>query len=159
MNFKHFKAVLSLILCAVLIAVMALVATGCSDNKNDHASLSSQEEISSLVSSESDTSLPTVGEGKKSFSLTITDQAGKKTVLIVKTDKKTVGEALIDNKLIEGEQGEYGLYIKKVMGIKADYDTDKTYWSFYIDGQYALTGVDSTKIDEKSKYELKIEKG
>ena len=46
--------------------------------------------------------------------------------------------------IISGEESDYGLYIKEVIGITADYDTDGTYWAFYIDGQYAATGVDMT---------------
>ncbi|MBQ2119193.1 MAG: DUF4430 domain-containing protein, partial [Clostridia bacterium] len=53
----------------------------------------------------------------------------------------------------------YGLYVKKVNGITADYDTDKAYWAFYLNGEYASTGVDSTDIDENVKYSLVYTKG
>ena len=76
----------------------------------------------------------------------------------IKTEEKTVGAALLGVGLIEGENSEYGLYVKKVNGITADYDTDGTYWAFYINGQYATSGVDKTDIEPGASYEFKIEK-
>jgi len=36
----------------------------------------------------------------------------------------------------------------------ADYDVDQTYWAFYINGEYAVSGVDTTDIDENAVYKL-----
>lgn len=72
----------------------------------------------------------------------------------IHTDKATVGEALLEHKLISGDAGEFGMYIKLVNGITADYDIDKSYWAFYINGEYAMSGVDMTDIDETVKYQL-----
>lgn len=76
----------------------------------------------------------------------------------IHTDKKTVGEALLEHKLISGEDDQYGMYIKAVNGITADYDKDKSYWAFYADGEYASSGVDTTTIDEKVTYSLEYTK-
>ena len=76
----------------------------------------------------------------------------------IKTDKKTVGEALQEHGLISGEEGPYGLYVKVVNGITADYDVDKSYWSFNINGEYAMTGVDTTEIAEGVTYQLEYTK-
>ena len=59
--------------------------------------------------------------------------------------------------IIEGEQGPYGLYVKAVNGVYADYDTDGAYWAFYINGEYAETGVDMTEIDETAVYSFRYE--
>ena len=72
----------------------------------------------------------------------------------IKTDKDTVGAALLEHELIAGETSEYGLYVKVVNGITADYDVDQSYWAFYIDGEYAMSGVDTTNITEGAKYQL-----
>ena len=72
----------------------------------------------------------------------------------VKTDKDNLGDALLEYNLIDGDESDYGLYVKKVNGITADYDADKSYWAFYKDGQYMSTGVDSTKIADGEHYEL-----
>ena len=76
----------------------------------------------------------------------------------IHTDKKTVGEALLEVKLIEGEDGPYGLYVKKVNGITADYDVDQTYWAFYINGEVAMTGVDVTDVEGGATYSFKVAK-
>ncbi len=93
------------------------------------------------------------GEGAKTVVCEV--KAEDKTVTFtVKTDKKTVGEALIEHGIIEGEKGPYGLYIKKVNGILADYDVNQRYWAFYIDGEMANSGVDGTDITEGVTYQL-----
>ena len=42
----------------------------------------------------------------------------------------------------------------KVNGVTADYNVDGSYWAFYIDGAYAMTGLDDTPIDENATYSL-----
>lgn len=97
------------------------------------------------------------GEGAKT--VTVEVKVEEQTVTFtINTDKKTVGEALVENKLVEGDQGAYGLYVKKVNGITADYDIDQSYWAFYINGEMAMTGVDSTDIDENAIYRLEYTK-
>lgn len=98
-----------------------------------------------------------IGEGKKSFNLTV-EADGSQKAYLVKTDKKTVADALLELKLIEAEKGNPGIYIRKVDGISADFELDRSYWAFYINGQYATSGADSTDITEGEKYAFKKEK-
>ncbi len=72
----------------------------------------------------------------------------------INTDASTLGEALKAHALVEGEESEYGLYIKKVNGILADYDIDATYWAFSKNGEMVLSGVDTTEIANGEHYEL-----
>ena len=76
----------------------------------------------------------------------------------IHTDKEIVGEALLELELIEGEEGDFGLFVKAVNGIVADYDVDGTYWAFYVNGEYAMSGVDTTIIEEGTSYMFKVEK-
>ena len=69
----------------------------------------------------------------------------------------TVGAALLSLGLIAGEDSDYGLYVKTVNGVTVDYDTDGKYWAFYVDGEYAATGVDSTDITAGATYTFKAE--
>lgn len=93
----------------------------------------------------------------KEFTFVAVDLEGQETTFQISTDKKTVGEALIDEGLIAGEPGPYGLYVKTVNGITLDYDTDGKYWAFYVDGEYGITGVDETDIVPGSTYMFKPE--
>ena len=141
MKMTQLKKLLSFLLCFVLIAAMALTATACND----------------LFQKEENTT-PEQTAIKKSFTFIVVDKDGNETSFAISSDKKTVGDALLAEGLIEGENGTYGLYVKKVNGITADYDTDKTYWAFYINGEYAMTGVDATEIVEGATYSFKVEK-
>lgn len=75
----------------------------------------------------------------------------------IHTEEATVGTALLAEGLIDGEEGPYGLYVKTVCGMTADYETDGRYWAFYIDGEYATCGVDTTPIEEGHVYRFAIE--
>ena len=143
---------LSLILCTVLMAAMALVMTGCSDNKNQENPQTSAPAI------QPGGAVPVLGEGENVFIFSVFDQDGKETAYEIHTDKTIVGEALQELGLLEGEEGTYGLYVKVVNGIRADYDKDGVYWAFYIDGEYAMSGVDVTEIEAGRSYAFKVEK-
>ena len=97
------------------------------------------------------------GEGAKTVKVEVKVEEQMVT-FTVNTDKKTVGEALIENDLISGDEGAYGLYVKKVNGMVADYDVNQSYWAFYINGEMAMTGVDMTDIDETAVYRLEYTK-
>lgn len=77
----------------------------------------------------------------------------------IHTDAESLGEALLENGLIEGEDSQYGMYIKKVNGILADYDVDGSYWGFYrYDREYMMSGVDTTAISDGDHFQLVYEK-
>lgn len=98
-----------------------------------------------------------LGEGKNSLIVEV--KAADQTVIFtVNTDEKTVGAALLENELIAGDESEYGLYIKTVNGITADYDVDKSYWAFYVNDEYATSGVDTTEIEKDATYKLEYTK-
>lgn len=97
------------------------------------------------------------GEGSKTVVVEVKAE-GQTVTFTIKTDKDTVGAALIENGIIDGEEGPYGLYVKVVNGITADYDIDQSYWSFYIGGEYAMTGVEKTNITEGITYQLEYTK-
>ena len=96
----------------------------------------------------------TLGEGSKTITVTVKDHEGKAVVFTIKTDAKTVGDALLENELIAGDEGAYGLYVKVVNGLRADYDKDHAYWGFNVNGETSLTGVDMTDLTDGGVYEL-----
>ena len=95
-----------------------------------------------------------MGEGATAFYLVVRDLDGAAASFEIHTDAETVGEALLALELIEGEVGDYGLYITSVNGITADWDAEQSYWAFYVNGEYAQTGVDTTPVMEGAAYEL-----
>lgn len=145
------KKFLPTFICIILIAAIALSASGCNNTTPPVT-----EEKPSVEAPEINATV--LGEGEKSFLFTVTDGEGNETAFEIRTDKTLVGEALQELGLIEGEEGPYGLYVKKVNGITADYDTTGTYWAFYIDGNMAPTGVDMTEIVEGESYGFTVSK-
>ncbi|MBR6548109.1 MAG: DUF4430 domain-containing protein [Clostridia bacterium] len=152
MKKTNMQSWLSLLLCAVLIAAVALLA-GCGETKTQTPTDANR---STVVVSQA--GLNQVGQGATSFYFDVVDGEGNTTKFQVLTDKTLVGEALMDNGLINGDQGDYGLYVKTVNGITADYDVDQTYWAFYVNGEYATSGVDTTTITPGATYMFKVEK-
>ena len=142
---------LSVVISLVLIVAMALSMTACKKTDVESSVPSSSDVTSTAAATE-------VGEGATKFSFRVTTLDGKSTDFIVATDKTIVGEALLDAKLIEGENSEYGLFVKKVNGIVADFNVDKTYWAFYVDGNYGAKGVDQTEIEAGKLYEFRVSK-
>ncbi len=144
-NTRFFKKTVSFLIVLVLITAVALSAVGCKDNKKVELKTPETESVSK-------------GDGQTTFEFGVVFADGSEKRYTVKTDEKTVGAALLKEGLIEGEDGDYGLYVKTVGGVTADYDTDGTYWAFYVNGEYASSGVDSTEIKSGETYVFKIEK-
>jgi len=95
----------------------------------------------------------TFGEGSKTVTVAV-EMEEKSVTFTVKTDAETVGEALLEHELIAGDEGPYGLYVKTVNGVRADYDKDGCYWAFYVGQDYAMQGIELTPIDESAAYRL-----
>ncbi len=142
---------LSFLLCMTLIVTMALSTVGCG-GKNENGGAASAESAATSANNN------VLGEGQTEFAFTVVDKDGNETVFEIHTDKETVGEALLELGLIAGEDSEYGLYVKTVNGITADYNTDGVYWAFYVNGEYATSGVDTTPVTEGDSYSFKVEK-
>ena len=155
MKMKRMKKALSCILCMVLIVAMALVTTGCSGNAGNSKVASTTETVEASAEQEE---AAVLGEGSKQFRFGVVDLDGKETWFEIHTDEEMVGAALLALNLIEGEEGPYGLYVKAVNGITADYDKDKVYWAFYVNDDYGATGVDMTKIEEGTIYSFRMAK-
>ena len=147
MEVKKIKVFISRFFTTMLIVAIALFCSGCSDKKDDHHIDSSlKQDVIKL------------GEGEKQFLFEVVSDSKEVTYYEISTDKEIVGEALIDNQLIDGEDGEFGLYVKSVNGIVADYEKTHTYWAFYENNQMALKGVDQTYIEEGVTYSFRVEK-
>ena len=97
----------------------------------------------------------TLGNGSKTITFTVEHIDGVKVVFTIKTDKAMLADALMEHELLEGEDGPYGIYVKKINGITHDYDKDYTYWSLYIGDDYAMTGADATEIENGASYTFK----
>ena len=134
-------------LSVLLIAVLALTCAAC----NQAAPSNSADQ--SVWANATYTEDTTFGEGNTTVLVEV--KVGDNAVTFtLNTDKKLLSEALMEHDLIAGDEGEYGLYVKVVNGITADYDKDGHYWSLCKDGGMVMTGVDATEIQDGEHYEL-----
>lgn len=140
---------LSVFLTGVLIAAIALFGAGCTDNN-----ITSDSEI---VETNKNQTATVLGEGEAEFSFSVVDQNGAETHFLIHTDQKTVGDALKELSLIDGDMGPYGMYVKTVNGITVDFDKDGKYWAFYVNGEYATSGVENTAIAPGAAYSFQVE--
>ena len=138
---KRRKKLLSLISLAVLMAVCALSVISCGKTEQNVP-----EETIPLTAEQS--------AKEVTVTLEVTDDKGEKTSKAVTTSKTTLREALEENLDIEGEDGEFGLYIKKVNGITADYDENGAYWALYKDGEYLTCSADDEILTDGAVYGL-----
>lgn len=154
MTKTKFARVLSALLCLLMIACVAVFAISC-DNSEKEESKAEPPADGSKPAEESkpaEDGKKVVGEGKTVFNFKVVAKDKSVTLFEVHTDKKTVGEALLELKLIAGDDSEYGLYVKTVNGETLDFEKDKLYWAFYVNGKYADKGVDKTEITEGTTY-------
>ena len=184
MQRKTRNMMLMRILCMMLIVAMALFTAGCKKDEKETPQSGQETKVTAPAednqgnaagedveggedaeagedagqAGETEDGVTELGEGKATFNFSVVDKDGNETKYLIHTDAETVGAALMEHGLIEGEESEYGLYVKKVNGILADYDVDKTYWAFYINGEYAMSGVDKTPVAEGESYMFKVEK-
>lgn len=147
MKLKGSTKKLSQLVCIVLIVAMALCMSACVSSEE------AQAPITDVIENGK-----TYGEGANEFTYKVVDKDGKELTATIKTDKTIVGEALQELNLIAGSQGAYGLYIETVNDITLDWDKDAMYWGFYINGEYAMTGIDMTEIVNGTEYTLKADK-
>lgn len=159
------KSIYGKLVSILLAFVIWLAMVGCGASTEAPESQASTESVittEAVVATEQTSELmpdvTALGEGVHAFMFTVVDGEGKETHFAINTDKETVGEALLELELIKGEPGAYGLYVKEVNGITADYDVNQTYWAFYVGGEYAMSGVDTTTIEEGASYAFKVEK-
>ena len=133
-------------LTALLLALTLLFAlTACTITITDGNLDDDDDAISSEVEEETD---------EISITVEVTFPDGTVKNYEINTDAEYLRGALEEAKLVEGEESQYGLYVRKVDGVS---DADGYYWAFYKDGEYLMTGVDTTPIADGDKFEIKYE--
>lgn len=130
----------------VLILAFTAVMSGCANKENPDSPVTEIESIN-----EADNGY------EMCFVFEVVDKDGKTTQTTIETNGGYVGTVLQELGLIEGEEGPYGIYIKKVNGITADYDVDGTYWAFYVDGEMSVKGADQVEIVDGATYSFRVE--
>ncbi len=130
MKMRNDKKLLSFILCMVLIVAAALCTNGCNGSADKAADSGTEADAQAQT-----------GEA-----------AGSDGGAAVDADVLGEGERIFTFTVTDQDGSE------TVNGITADYDKDGVYWAFYVNDEYAQSGVDSTTITEGAAYAFKVEK-
>ena len=147
---------------STLVLLLALLMTLClfsckkeieTPATNGDVAESGASEVSGLWANATYLEDTTFGEGAKTVTVKVIVE-DKIVVFTIKSDAEMLGDALLAHGLIAGEESAYGLYVKVVNGITADYDIDQSYWGFSKGGEYMMTGVDGTPFADGEVYEL-----
>ena len=95
---------------------------------------------------------PDTTAGSKTFTLTVVHGDGTSKEFTITSQQEFLADALLDENLIV-ESNSPGMYTT-VDGETADYSVDQSYWGFYIDGEYAMEGMNTTPIVDGGNYKL-----
>ncbi|PKM72626.1 MAG: hypothetical protein CVU91_09610 [Firmicutes bacterium HGW-Firmicutes-16] len=102
--------------------------------------------------------MPDTVVGAKTITVSIDHLNGDDKTLTIKTDADYLRGALDQEKLIEGENSQYGFFITAMDGEKAD-DSNQQWWGYTRSGEYVDTGVDQTAIADGESYEFTLHEG
>lgn len=128
-------------LSVVVLLLLCLVATGCQ----------AEPEVTGIWANATYAEDTTLGEGATTLTVVVSAE-DKEVTFTIHTDKETVGAALIEAGIVEDADGD-GLFTV-VNGMTADYNVDQTYWAFYENDAYAMTGMNDTAITVGVTYKL-----
>ena len=132
------------IIALILALVMALSLVACGGTDTPDTTPSTEPSVESTPAASD--------SAGASFTVVVTDLDGSESTFEYTSDAETVGEALVAEGLIAGDESDWGLMVTTVNGITADWATENAYWAFYIDGEYAQTGVDATELTDGATY-------
>ncbi len=95
----------------------------------------------------------------KTVSVSVIHGDGSEKSFKISTNEQFLRGALEQEKLIEGDDGEYGLYITAVDGEKADESIQQWWCVNNAEGEMLPTSVDKTAIRDGDGYEIILKTG
>ena len=97
---------------------------------------------------------PETVAGGKTVTVTVIHGDGTSKDFTYSTDAEYLGEVIVAEGLVNGENGPYGLYFDTVDGETASWEANQGYWSILIGEEYATTGADSIVLTDGGVYKL-----
>lgn len=99
-------------------------------------------------------SRPDTVPGVKAVCVTVVHSDESAKTFEFETEQKYLGDLLLSEGLVIGEQGAYGLYIKEADGEVADYSANGAYWALFEGDSYAMQGTDATVLEDGDTFSL-----
>lgn len=102
---------------------------------------------------------PETSQGAKTFTVEVVHADGGSKTFTYHTDEEFLGVVLETEGLIKGEMGPYGLTIFEVDGERAVWEENGAYWAIFVNGEYGMTGVDTTPVNDGDAFKLEYTRG
>lgn len=97
---------------------------------------------------------PGTQQGAKTITVEVIHKDKSTKTFTYHTDAEYLGQVLIDEELVKGESGAYGLFITEVDGEVADYSVDGGWWGVYQNGEMTQTGADAVPVSDGDTFSL-----
>lgn len=95
----------------------------------------------------------------KTISVTVIHGDGSQKDFSIGTNEEFLRDALEQEKLVEGDESGYGLFITSVDGEAADSAAEQWWCICDGDGNMLMTGVDTTPINDGDVYQIILKTG
>ena len=130
------KKKISILVSVVLVIAMVIVTIIVNKNSNNRGELTGNEKTVTITVSNK--------ENQEVFNENLETNSNYLLEILEETEDLNVVT----------ESGPYGAYITSINGIVQG---DNFYWTYYIDNEYATTGVSTCEVEEGKTYSFKIE--
>lgn len=101
---------------------------------------------------------PQAQQGEKEITILVIHGDQTEKEFQYRTDAEYLVEVLKENELVDGEEGEYGLFIKTVDGETAD-EGKQQWWCITKGGEQVNTSADQTPVADGEQFELTLKEG
>ena len=129
--------ILTRISALLLVLALSMLLTACGGDSDASAS----SDVSSAAA-----------EKKVSVTLSVTNAAGEKTDYpVTMAEGSTLVAAMKEAGILEDDGIKDGM-VYTIAGELADYSVDQSYWAFYMDGEYMMTGAEDTVLTDGATY-------
>ena len=105
------------------------------------------------------TKAPAATGEEKTFTIQVVHSDGTVLEKELTTQQTYLANALFDASLLTEEEGlETGMYTI-VDGEEASWEKAQAYWGFFVNGDYAIEGMNTTEIEDGAVYKLEYTVG
>ena len=104
------------------------------------------------------TNKPETVAGEKEINIIVTHADKTENTFTYQTDAEYLADVLLENELVDGEMGSYGLFITTVDNETVD-ESKQQWWCITKGGEQVNTSIDTSPIYDGDQYELTLTEG
>lgn len=101
---------------------------------------------------------PQTVAGEKEVTVVVVHGDQSEKTFTYQTDAEYLAEVILENNLVEGDEGQYGLFITSADGETAD-DSKQQWWCITKGGEQVNTSASEAVIADGDQYEITLKEG